>query len=52
MIVQRGDNVRNMDLSKYEKVRKIDGDGKREEIFTWNEHCIAMIGNIKGYHGN
>ena len=28
MIVQRGDNVRNMDLSKYEKVRKIDGDGK------------------------
>ena len=19
---------------------------------TWNEHSIAMIGNIRGYHGN
>ena len=28
------------------------GDGKREHIYTWNEHSIAMIGNIKGYHGN
>ena len=26
------------------------GDGKREH--TWNEYSIAMIGNIKGYHGN
>ena len=25
---------------------------KKENTHTWNEHSIAMIGNIKGYHGN
>ena len=25
---------------------------EKENTHTWNEHSIAMIGNIKGYHGN
>ena len=25
---------------------------KKENTDTWNEHSIAMIGNIKGYQGN
>ena len=25
---------------------------EKEKICAWNEHSIAMIGNIKGYHGN
>ena len=25
---------------------------KKENTDTWNEHSIAMIGNIRGYYGN